>query len=69
MLVLTRRTGEVLIIGDNVNVTVLSIVGNQVKLGIDAPRDVPVNREEIYYRIQEVEHQVKDPVDDQKGSL
>lgn len=64
MLVLTRRTGEALIIGDNVNVTVLSIVGNQVKIGINAPRNVPVYREEVYYKIQEAEHQSTESVDD-----
>ncbi len=64
MLVLTRRTGEALIIGDNVKVTVLSIVGNQVKIGIDAPQHVPVNREEVYYKIQKAEHQFTDSADD-----
>jgi len=47
MLVLTRRTGERLMIGDDVNVSVLSVKGNQVRIGIDAPRDVAVHREEI----------------------
>ena len=51
MLILTRRSGEKLVIGDNVTVTVLSVKGNQVRIGIDAPRDVSVNREEIYQRI------------------
>lgn len=52
MLILTRRTNETLKIGDNVTVTVLGINGNQVRIGIDAPRDVPVHREEIYERIK-----------------
>ena len=51
MLVLSRRVGEKLIIGENVTVTVLSVSGNQVRIGIDAPRDVKVNREEVYQRI------------------
>lgn len=52
MLILTRRISESIIIGDDVKITVLGVKGNQVRLGIDAPKDVSVHREEIYMRIQ-----------------
>lgn len=52
MLILTRRIGETIVIGDNTNITVLGVKGNQVRLGVNAPKEVSVHREEIYQRIQ-----------------
>jgi len=53
MLILTRRVGETVMIGDDVTVTVLGVKGNQVRLGVNAPREIAVHREEIFQRIRE----------------
>jgi len=52
MLILTRRVGETVMVGEDVTVTVLGVKGNQVRIGVNAPRDVAVHREEIYERIK-----------------
>lgn len=59
MLVLTRRNGESLKIGEEITITILGYKGNQVRVGIDAPKDMPVHREEIYDRIHLEESQNK----------
>ena len=66
MLILTRRIGETVIIGDDVKITVLEVQGNQVRLGISAPREVEVHREEIYQRIQQEKAGKSDP--DNRGN-
>jgi carbon storage regulator len=60
MLILTRRVGETVMIGNEVTVTVLGVKGNQVRIGINAPKDVAVHREEIFERIKR-EHEVEGP--------
>ena len=57
MLILTRRVGETLMIGDEVSVTVLGVKGNQVRIGVNAPKEVTVHREEIYERIRKEKNQ------------
>ena len=52
MLILTRKAGETIVINDNIRVTVLSVKGNQIRLGVEAPEDVPVHRQEIHERIK-----------------
>lgn len=64
MLILTRRSGESLYLGDNIKVTVLSIQGKQIKLGLDVPREMTVYREEIYKRVQEQNKQALESKDD-----
>ncbi|NNF17445.1 MAG: carbon storage regulator CsrA [Gammaproteobacteria bacterium] len=56
MLILTRRVGETVMIGDDVTVTVLGVKGNQVRVGVNAPKDIAVHREEIYERIKNDEN-------------
>jgi carbon storage regulator len=60
MLILTRRVGETVMVGDEITITVLGVKGNQVRLGINAPKDVAVHREEIYQRIKH-EHGDQEP--------
>lgn len=61
MLVLTRKTAESIQIGDEISITVLEVRGNQVRLGIDAPREVPVHRREVYEALQARESEAFDP--------
>lgn len=60
MLILTRKIGEVLLVGDDVEITVLNIRGNQVKLGVNAPKEISVHRQEIYDKIKASKEEVID---------
>ncbi|MEE3609808.1 carbon storage regulator CsrA [Avibacterium paragallinarum] len=53
MLILTRKVGESLLIGDDISITILNVRGNQIKVGVNAPKDISVYREEIYQRVKE----------------
>ena len=64
MLILTRRVDESLVIGDNVTVTILGVKGNQVRIGVDAPRDVNVHREELAHKQDSLEHKLSPNRDD-----
>ena len=69
MLILTRRVGETVMIGDEVTITVLGVKGNQVRVGINAPKHVAVHREEIYERIKREQHPTEEIPEKSKAAL
>jgi carbon storage regulator len=69
MLVLTRKANQSIMIGDEIEVTVLAIMGEKVRIGIDAPRDVPVFRKEVYLEIQQGREQTDEGEEDVDGEL
>jgi carbon storage regulator len=69
MLILTRRVGETVMIGEDVTVTVLGVKGNQVRIGVSAPRDVAVHREEIFERIKREEAGEPEPTDESDAEM
>lgn len=62
MLILTRRIGETLIIGDDINIIIVGVQGNQVRIGIDAPKDISVHRKEVYDRIKAERNRGDEPI-------
>ncbi len=69
MLVLTRKSGESITIGDDIRVTVMAVKGNQVKIGIEAPSETKVYREEIYISLHEIQRKVEEPFDTQEREV